>query len=328
MASASQISHRNLGRQSWASAPTGRRESPIDRPGQRRTAERLRRGCKGWAEGAAEITPKSVQQPRTIPQSRQNRDSFLCTREPWPAGDEADIARSSEFPATPGGAGQSPPPTRTPRVPICGPMYLRHGFRRPNFVPKFGASVIGIGPYERTRGYGFPRRFAPRNDSTNAGSRSAGPSSTSFSARRSVRNDRRRQSFQLSSHVSTSFVTARSEAPAPVSPKSPVTPERFPKEGPKPFLWSFQGGLGGNSKSPQNFSSGVWGCILSIRKEYIPSGSGPPPARRTARLAGGKSRRASPAPPAGCLSRAARRAALTPSPPSGLPGPGGRRSWR
>ena len=248
MASASQISHRNLGRQSWASAPTGRRESPIDRPGQRRTAERLRRGCKGWAEGAAEITPKSVQQPRTIPQSRQNRDSFLCTREPWPAGDEADIARSSEFPATPGGAGQSPPPTRTPRVPICGPMYLRHGFRRPNFVPKFGASVIGIGPYERTRGYGFPCRFAPRNDSTNAGSRSAGPSSTSFSARRSVRNDRRRQSFQLSSHVSTSFVTARSEAPAPVSPKSPVTPERFPKEGPKPFLWSFQGGLGGNTK--------------------------------------------------------------------------------
>ena len=26
-------------------------------------------------------------------------------------------------------------------------MYLRRGFRRPNFVPKFGASVIGIGPY-------------------------------------------------------------------------------------------------------------------------------------------------------------------------------------
>ena len=28
-----------------------------------------------------------------------------------------------------------------------GPMYLRHGFRRPNFVPKFGASVMVIGPY-------------------------------------------------------------------------------------------------------------------------------------------------------------------------------------
>ena len=33
-----------------------------------------------------------------------------------------------------------------------GPMYLRHGFRRPNFVPKFGASVIGIGPYGTRRG--------------------------------------------------------------------------------------------------------------------------------------------------------------------------------
>ncbi len=32
-------------------------------------------------------------------------------------------------------------------VPSEGPMYLRHGFRRPNFVPKFGASVMGIGPY-------------------------------------------------------------------------------------------------------------------------------------------------------------------------------------
>ena len=26
-------------------------------------------------------------------------------------------------------------------------MYLRHGLRRPNFVPKFGVSVMGIGPY-------------------------------------------------------------------------------------------------------------------------------------------------------------------------------------
>ena len=38
--------------------PYERRESPIDRPGQRRRAERLRRG---WEEGvgiAAEITPQ------------------------------------------------------------------------------------------------------------------------------------------------------------------------------------------------------------------------------------------------------------------------------
>ena len=32
-------------------------------------------------------------------------------------------------------------------VPSNGPMYLRHGFRRSNFVPEFGASVMGIGPY-------------------------------------------------------------------------------------------------------------------------------------------------------------------------------------
>ena len=30
-------------------------------------------------------------------------------------------------------------------------MYLRHGFRRPNSAPKFGASVIGIGPYGTKR---------------------------------------------------------------------------------------------------------------------------------------------------------------------------------
>ena len=65
MASASQIPKRNLGRQSWsprptgatqvvpsegpmwASAPTKRRESFINHPGQRRTAERLRQRVRG-----------------------------------------------------------------------------------------------------------------------------------------------------------------------------------------------------------------------------------------------------------------------------------------
>ena len=46
-------------------------------------------------------------------------------------------------------AGTEPRPYRSIAVLSGGPMYLRHGFRRPNFVPKFGASVIGIGPYER-----------------------------------------------------------------------------------------------------------------------------------------------------------------------------------
>ena len=206
--------------------------------------------------------PQSVQQPRTIPQSRQSRDSSLYTREPWPAGDGADIARPSEFPAAPGGAGQSPPPTRTPRVPICGPMYLRHGFRRPNFVPKFRASVIGIGPYERTRGYGFPRRFAPRNDSTNAGSRSAGPSSTSFSARRSARNDHRRQSFQLSSHVPMSPVSSQRSARARLSKNSRKLRKGFQRKGRSPSFGRFKGG---------------WGVFFSFEKNTSPAAVGPRP---------------------------------------------------
>ena len=48
-------------------------------------------------------------------------------------------------------AGTEPRPYRSIGVHRSGPMYLRHGFRRPNFVPKFGASVIGIGPYENTK---------------------------------------------------------------------------------------------------------------------------------------------------------------------------------
>ena len=48
----------------------------------------------------------------------------------------------------PGGGVRSPRPTgATQVVPSNGPMYLGHGFRRPNFGTKFGASVMGIGPY-------------------------------------------------------------------------------------------------------------------------------------------------------------------------------------
>ena len=55
--------------------------------------------------------------------------------------------------------------------------------------------------------------------------------------------------------------------------RPPPPPGRFPKEGPKPSLWSFQGGLGGNSKSPQNFSSGVWGEIRNPPRIFL-RGSG------------------------------------------------------
>ena len=104
MASASQIPFRNLGRQSrsprptgatlvvrssgpmWASAPTDRRGSRIDHPGQRRTAERLRRGREGWVEIAAKITPKGViNAGQSL--SRPLADSSLCTREPLGTGD-------------------------------------------------------------------------------------------------------------------------------------------------------------------------------------------------------------------------------------------------
>ena len=53
----------------WASAPTDRRGSFSNHPGQRRTAKRLRRGWEEWVGIGAEIIPQSVQQHRTIPQS-------------------------------------------------------------------------------------------------------------------------------------------------------------------------------------------------------------------------------------------------------------------
>ena len=57
-----------------------------------------------------------------------------------------------------GTGGRLPPSASGAGYPLryrCrGPMYLGHGFRQPNFVPKFGASVMGIGPY---KGRGSPQ---------------------------------------------------------------------------------------------------------------------------------------------------------------------------
>ena len=78
MASADQISFQNLGRQSWSSAPTDRRGSLSDHPGQRRTAERLRRGCEEMGGNRNRGHPKRGQQRRTIPQSRLRRASSCC----------------------------------------------------------------------------------------------------------------------------------------------------------------------------------------------------------------------------------------------------------
>ena len=86
MASADQISCRNLGRQSWASAPTKGKKGCRNRPGQRRRAERLRRGCKGWVGIAAEIIPK-VSSNLGQSLSQPAADSSLYTREPLGTGD-------------------------------------------------------------------------------------------------------------------------------------------------------------------------------------------------------------------------------------------------
>ena len=70
----------------WASAPTGRRGSLCNHPGQRHRANRPRRGRKGRVEFGTESIPKmssnlgqSLSQPAA--------DSSLYTREPFPAGD-------------------------------------------------------------------------------------------------------------------------------------------------------------------------------------------------------------------------------------------------
>ena len=75
------------------------------------------------------------------------------SRDPFPGRHTGRPLRSrSKYPSTPEErAGTEPRPYRSIVVRSSGPMYLRHGFRRPNFVPKFGASVIGIGPYENTK---------------------------------------------------------------------------------------------------------------------------------------------------------------------------------
>ena len=96
--------------------------------------------------------PQRGHQPRAIPQSRLRRASSLCTREPLGTGD-ADcrvgpaglLAMTTVFCHSEERSDVGIRPFYDERG--FGPMYLGHGFRRPNFVPKFGASVMGIGPY-------------------------------------------------------------------------------------------------------------------------------------------------------------------------------------
>ena len=114
--------------------------------------------------------PQRGHQPRAIPQSRLRRASSLYTREPLGTGDaDCRVGPSGLLAMTMvfchseerSDVGIRPfydgrgfgPPSRRPlrkvyRSPSNGPMYLRHGLRRPNFVPKFGASVRASAPTE------------------------------------------------------------------------------------------------------------------------------------------------------------------------------------
>ena len=97
---------------------------------------------------------------------------------------------------------------------------------------------------------------------------------TSSPANQNTWNDRRHQSLHLPSPVPTSPVSAQRSAHALRPPQGPnllslVIPGWFPKEGPQPFLWSFQGGSGREIRNPsQNLSWEARGDILLIRKEY------------------------------------------------------------
>ena len=137
----------------WSSAPTDRRGSYIDHLGQRRTAERLRRGRKGWAGIGAGIIPKgAINFRRSL--SQPTADSSLCTREPFGTGD-ADCRVASLLAMTMDFCHSEEAQRAAVGIrPFYdgrgfGPPYLGHGLRRPNFVPKFGASVRSSAPTER-----------------------------------------------------------------------------------------------------------------------------------------------------------------------------------
>ena len=124
------------------------------------------------------------------------------------------------------------------RTRLCaGPATGRH-IGRPLQILSETSSCPRSRAGTEPRPYRRQRRRMP-----NAGSRSTRLLSPSSPASQNARNDSRHQSIHLSSPVSAQrSVRAR-------LPESPVTPGWFPKEGPRPFLWSFQGGLGGNTKA-------------------------------------------------------------------------------
>ena len=112
--------------------------------------------------------PQSVQQRRTIPQSPCGRQLPLHKGAFGDGDTDRRVAsllamtvlnlchseERSDVGIRPFYDGRGfGPPSRRPLRKVYqsssnGPMYLRHGFRRPNFVPKFGTSVKSSAPTE------------------------------------------------------------------------------------------------------------------------------------------------------------------------------------
>ena len=125
----------------------GLRPRPVFR-GRRRFC-RVRPMCRPVDGSRAEACPGGHTGPplRGGGEVFRNQRKLAQEMDPVPAGrDGTRPYRGIEQNGD--GRVRSPRPTEaTQVVPSNGPMYLGHGFRRPNFVSKFGASVMGIGPY-------------------------------------------------------------------------------------------------------------------------------------------------------------------------------------
>ena len=134
----------------WASAPTKRRESFINHPGQRRTAERLRQRVRGngWElrqrsspKGLSTSDNPSVSLRLTAPFTQGSLRDGGCGLPRRPVGPPRN---DNGFLSFRGAERRGNPYFYDGRG--FGPPYLGHGLRRPNFVPKFGASVKSSAP--------------------------------------------------------------------------------------------------------------------------------------------------------------------------------------
>ena len=130
----------------WASAPTKGEQAASTT----RASGAQRSGRERWVEIAAEITPKGASNAGQS-LSQPAADSSLYTREPLGTGD-ADcrvgpaglLAMTMVFCHSEERSDVGIRPFYDGRG--FGPPYLGHGLRRPNSVPKFGASVRSSAP--------------------------------------------------------------------------------------------------------------------------------------------------------------------------------------